>query len=569
MSLPISEVQAVLLPPPMTRGLTLLIRRTLGFDAIFPTKGEGERAAALVLTALCGDGSPAFGHLRRCGADDIREACAKTKASPASVTAPKELAGLFKEITPETPVCSACGEMPLVDVGGKVQALPAGASCPYCPTGKAELVPMALKRLAWTDGRLVEPQTREDLRHRPGERIPLQDDDIVAWAGGWIDPVLERALKKSGTAVYAYLAFMSLVRNAVARLDVADLHGSVAQDLAASLLHDPRRFGLGSLKEIESALHAAKAFIADREPTNLPDVPVLALRLGRPLESLARMTVGGREYLIEGLIGRGDKADVFRGFWNNRPTEMVVIKVCRAIEDADLMAREIEVLSKLGSSQEQGAEFFVRQLPRLVSHGTISGPDGIARPVAAYRYRNRFDWTLADVLREYPEGVDPETMVWMWNRTLMLLAWVHRNDYVHGAIVPGHVLIHPLNHGAVLIDWACAVREGGRIPAISIANEAFYPEKALAGEPATAATDIAMSARCMIAVLGGNPATGDMPKSVPAPLAGILRVHGLYGMDDGTRTDDALELHDRFGDIAEGVYGPRRYHPFHLPRRSR
>jgi hypothetical protein len=76
-----------------------------------------------------------------------------------------------------------------------------------------------------------------------------------------------------------------------------------------------------------------------------------------------------------------------------------------------------------------------------------------------------------------------------------------------------------------------------------------------------------MSARCMISVLGGDPGTGDLPASVPGPIADILRTHARYDARDvGGRIDDPLTLEKEFGRIAESVYGPRRYHPFRMPR---
>ena len=74
----------------------------------------------------------------------------------------------------------------------------------------------------------------------------------------------------------------------------------------------------------------------------------------------------------------------------------------------------------------------------------------------------------------------------------------------------------------------------------------------------------------MIAVLGGNPGDGGLPASVPAPLAEFLRLHARYGKAGaGKRIDDPLELEQAFGRLAESLYGPRKYHPFKMPRSKR
>ena len=54
----------------------------------------------------------------------------------------------------------------------------------------------------------------------------------------------------------------------------------------------------------------------------------------------------------------------------------------------------------------------------------------------------------------------------MWRRLLVGLGWAHRAGVVHGAVLPEHVLIHPAEHGLVLVDWCYSVAPGERIPAL-------------------------------------------------------------------------------------------------------
>ncbi|MEK7545860.1 MAG: hypothetical protein AAB554_02165 [Patescibacteria group bacterium] len=541
---------AVRLPPPMDRALALLIARAAGLKT--------DEAEALK-TALFGNGPPTFGQVRRISAADL--ASAADKACPkTAVVALKELAELMPRIDPRTPVCDRCDESPLSNVGGKIFALDVGAVCPFCPKGRLELVPMKLRMVAWTDGHLTEPQTTHDLRILPGCELPLQDEGILHWADGWIEPALERALRDAGTSVYAFLAYMRLGRKTLARIEDA-----------ADMLHDPKRLGLADARSFAEAAKAAKAFVEAREVTNIPAKPFLIERLGG--RNLPRLTVAGRTYLLEGRIGRGDKTDVFRALWDHQPTERVVLKISRTLDDADLMKNEVRVLKAIQASEDPGAYFFTRILPEYVADGTTVGSDGLERRVTVLRDRNLFDWTLEDVIEEYPEGVEPQSMVWMWNRVLTLLAWTHRIGYVHGAIVPSHVLLHVQNHAVTLLDWAAAVRyKSGkeRIAIVSDGYEAYYPKALLSKEAASPEMDLAMSARCMIGILGGSPKDGRLPASVPTPIADFLRLHGMYGKpSEWTRAKDALELQKAFGKIAESVYGPRAFHPFLMPRKRK
>jgi len=538
---------AVRLPSRMDGALTRLIARFAGPDAAAPLKD-----------ALFGNGPPTFGQVRRITAPDLADATERAN-SDAAIVALKELSELMPLVAPETPVCGACGEFPLSNVGGKIFSLADGASCPFCAKANVAVVPMKLRMVAWTDGHLTEPQTTHDLRVMPGCRIPLHDEGILGWADEWIDPALERALRAAETPVYALLAYMRLGRKALASIEDA-----------VELLHDPKRFGLSGADALSATARAAKAFVEARETTNVPATPFAIERGGG--RELPRLKVAGRTYLLEGRIARGDKSDVFRALWDHQPTERVTLKICRALDDVDLMRKEVRTLRAIKASDDPGAYFFTRILPDILGDGTYVGEDGLERHVTVLRDLNLFDWTIEDVLREYPEGIEPQSMVWMWNRTLTLLAWTHRIGFVHGAIVPPHVLLHVQNHAATLLDWAAAVRYRSgkeRIEIVSDGYDAYYPPEVLSKEAPTPETDIAMSARCMIALLGGSPATGELPGTVPSPMADVLRRHARCAKDDGKpRYDDALELQKAFGKIAKDCYGPRAFHPFHMPRRK-
>ncbi|HTK04968.1 MAG TPA: hypothetical protein VL500_05250 [Candidatus Eisenbacteria bacterium] len=540
------DIDAVLLPPHLADGLRKLIARTLGLSA---------DAAEAAMTALFGNDAPAFGQVRRLSERDLKAACGRIGLDAAvPLTGTRELAELLPLIAPELPSCPDCGEFPLSDTGGKISTLPAGAACPFCK-GVLAIRPMKLKKIAWTDGRLVEPQTSHDLRVRPGERIPLDDEGIVPWAGGWMHLRLERSLKDAGLPVYGLLAYMQLRRRALDTLEDAVI-----------LLQKPEKFGLADAKSLEEAIAEASEFLAEREPTNLPAARFGFLR-GTDAAALPRLEVGGRSYVVEGLIGRGDASDVYRAAWDHPLTERVVIKVGRGDDAGASLAREVTNLAQLARNKANGTPFFVRQFPQHVASGSCR-LDGAVRPATVFRYKNMFDWTLEDVIREYPDGVEPQTMVWMWNRTLALLGWLQMAGWTHGAIVPGHMLIHPVNHGMTLLGWTHAVRTGRPVVMPEPGHRAFHPGEVLGNADSTPETDVAMSARCMIAVLGGNPADGSLPASVPAPIADILRLHARYG-DGSGRIVDAFALETEFGKVAKAVYGPRKYHPFRMPRRSR
>ncbi len=279
-----------------------------------------------------------------------------------------------------------------------------------------------------------------------------------------------------------------------------------------------------------------------------------------------RAAVAGQRYVVLGRIARGEGCDLFLGRSDRRLTEMVVLKVVRALADTDLLEREWRVLEELSRSDARGADYFSGLLPQRVAHGTVETPGGTKRKGSVFRWRSGFVHTFEDITRVYPCGVDSQTAVWLWKRTLELLGWVHRSGYAHGAVLPWHLLVHPRDHGVVLVGWSSASRyqRGERSPAVSEAGRDYYPEALWSGAPPDPESDIFMSARCLIRVLGGDPARGTLPEFVPERLAALIIDHAAPDRRPG-RSDDAWELKERVSDAARQAFGLPRYHPFRMP----
>ncbi|MCY0996831.1 hypothetical protein OWM54_06720 [Myxococcus sp. MISCRS1] len=277
-----------------------------------------------------------------------------------------------------------------------------------------------------------------------------------------------------------------------------------------------------------------------------------------------RVTVAGTRYVLLGRLGQGDSCDVFLARRDARITEMVVLKVARALSDGDLVAREYEILEELQGSSAQGAEHFTRLLPQPVARGKVKDPVGTARPAAVYRWMSGFQHSLTELRQVSPEGIDPRAAVWMWKRALEVLGFVHRAGYVHGAVLPPHLLVHPRDHGVMLVGWSNATRYHSTLalPSASVAHPDFYPEALLDGATPSPATDLAMLARCLAWVLGGTAATGLAPSKVPAPLVALLRDQAR--LQGGARVD-AWSVKEEVSRAALEAFGPPRFVPFTLP----
>ncbi|MCP3143529.1 protein kinase family protein [Pyxidicoccus xibeiensis] len=277
-----------------------------------------------------------------------------------------------------------------------------------------------------------------------------------------------------------------------------------------------------------------------------------------------RVTVAGTRYVLLGRLGRGDSSDVFLARRDARITELVVLKVVRALSDADLLTREYEILEALQRSEAQGAEHFSRLLPRPVARGPVKDPEGTPRAAAVYRWHSGFQHAFTEIREEYSSGVDPRAAVWMWKRLLELLGFVHRAGYAHGAVLPPHLLVHPRDHGLMLVGWASAVRYTTRqkLPAFSAAHRDFYPQALLRGETPDPTTDLVMSARCIAWLLGGDPVSGAMPGGVPPALADLLR---RQCDEKPAEAADAWRLKELVDQAARESFGPPKFIHFTMP----
>lgn len=274
-----------------------------------------------------------------------------------------------------------------------------------------------------------------------------------------------------------------------------------------------------------------------------------------------RLWIGGHRYALVGRLARGEGSDVFLGRRDEALPARVIVKILRDEGAADLFAREERVLEDLSRATSRGAAHFTRLVPERVAFGRarlgVNGKDG-EREVAVRRYRAGFVHTLDDVRRAHGDGLDPAHAVWVWKRVLELLGFVHGAGYVHGAVLAEHLLVDVRDHGVVLAGFSRAVRPGEHLPARTRGRDALYPEAIVRGEPATETTDLVMSARAVLQLLGGDPRRA--PARVQAPLAGLLERVAT----DATGLT-AWSLVEQASQAGIEVFGPPRFVPLTMP----
>jgi serine/threonine protein kinase len=271
-------------------------------------------------------------------------------------------------------------------------------------------------------------------------------------------------------------------------------------------------------------------------------------------------------YSVERLLFRGDLCSLHGcSPLNGNEQSRVIAKVPIAPGDNDLVSNEARILEHLRSNENYGTcRHFVPQLLDALPYREKA--TGVTRQVNILEYTAGL-YSLKEVRKAYPKGVDSKDMAWIWRRLLVALGFAHASHVIHGCVLPTHILIHPAQHAVVLIDWSYAVLDpaqtGERICAISSAYRNWYPAEVFAREEPTPTLDVFMAARCMIDLLGGDPEQQTFPETVPWQLQSFLK--GCTLSSPQTRPQNTHVLLEEFDILIERLWGPRKFRAFIMP----
>lgn len=273
-------------------------------------------------------------------------------------------------------------------------------------------------------------------------------------------------------------------------------------------------------------------------------------------------------YKVHEEYRTGEVADLFLG--EDGKGQKCLLKIVRQPSDNDLLDFEARTLTELHRLTGTKARVFQKYLPKLYDsfslveggrHRRVNVLD-IAEPEAGYvrklKEKKGVDaprdyYSLAEIRDAYPDGIDARDVAWMIRRAFEGVGWVHEQGFVHGAMLPEHVLVHPLEHGARIVGWSYAVKKGQKLTAISAARKKMYPPSVLRREPATAAIDVQMIGECAVFLCSGK--NGNVPKEV-ALFFDKCRAGEIL---------DGWSAYHAYNEVLDKSYGKRAYRAFAMP----
>ncbi len=217
-------------------------------------------------------------------------------------------------------------------------------------------------------------------------------------------------------------------------------------------------------------------------------------------------------------LHKGGTAVLYPAAPDDGTGEDAVLKVARVPAHSHLLVREATALRDLAVDADPR---FLPYLPRLIDKfryktgSTVRQANVISRAPAGFVALDRIG-----------TGLDPRDVAWIWRRMLVAVGLAHRAGLAHGAVLPRHVLVHPIDHGLILVDW-CQARDLGGTGARG---------------------DVQAVTRCVAGLLGEH------PKAMRAFVRGCLL----------RPPADAWALLAELDELLETLYGPRTYRPLHL-----
>lgn len=257
-------------------------------------------------------------------------------------------------------------------------------------------------------------------------------------------------------------------------------------------------------------------------------------------------------YQLQRVLATGDLSTVYVG----APLKgtSVVVKVALAADCNALLEQEVKVLLHLASEARSTAPL----LPTVLSSFLVKQPGG-ARRVTIFPYDPEYRG-LSAVRAQYPRGLDGRHVIWIFKRLLSVLAKAHETGYVHGAVLPPHFMLHPKNHGALVLDWSFATAVGSPLTALSTPYKEWYPPEVAAKRPVGPSLDLYMTAQLVCYLLGASPRV--LPDTLPDRLRRVFRPCLLA--NPSYRPSSAWMVYDDLCQAALRVYGKPTFVPLEL-----
>ena len=254
---------------------------------------------------------------------------------------------------------------------------------------------------------------------------------------------------------------------------------------------------------------------------------------------ISEFEAGSSKYRIFSESISGDYCQILMGEReDSNGVEQVCLKISIDVGDNDLMRNEADILRFIQH----------KSLPTLLDSFSMGG-----RYVNVLRRIPGSD--LVYVKLKFTNGLPQEHMVWVLDRLLSVLGFLHINNIIHGSIEPGNIMVIPNTHNGLLIDFVLSVADANTPDAVyQGVNNYTAPEivnkSDLKPHPSADIYSLGMS---MLFVLGGDPANQSFPKGIDPRLETFIKT--LINPDPRKRASDAWKSWHELHELRKEIFG--------------
>jgi serine/threonine protein kinase len=155
---------------------------------------------------------------------------------------------------------------------------------------------------------------------------------------------------------------------------------------------------------------------------------------------------------------------------------------------------------------------------------------------------------------EYENGIDPEHLSWIIDRTLNILKYLHMHGVVHGDIKPPNMIIQPESHDVTLVDYGLSLLKPRGVDSAKGYTPDYASPEHLDGLPLIPESDFYCLGKTMIFALGGDPRQVKVPGATPPAICDFIKE--LIRRDPDQRPSwDREDLCETIQDVRMKAFG--------------
>ena len=262
------------------------------------------------------------------------------------------------------------------------------------------------------------------------------------------------------------------------------------------------------------------------------------VQIYRHMTPLFEITVKGELYQFYENVFEGEVAYIFKGISSN---DVVFMKAAIDPEDNDLIATEYKVLSTL---RHQSFPYVEQRI--------------MVNDTCAILMREVKGVTMPELLEQYKKGVPAEHVMWMLERLLSAVGYLHSNRVVHGNIKPENIMISKDNHNVSLLGFSFCIPNANTPEAhYKIVNDYYTAPEVNKTARVLPSSDIYSIGKLAVKLLGGDVSNNGMPVSADPRVRAFIRK--MVSVSPTDRPDDAWKLWSELIKLRNEVFGTRRF----------